>query len=60
MTPDGYPIYQESQEFPGAFVVTCHSGVTLASHHAGSIAGWIRGGPPPAAIQAFKAERFHV
>jgi glycine/D-amino acid oxidase-like deaminating enzyme len=60
MTPDGYPIYQESQEFPGAFVVTCHSGVTLASQHAGSIAGWIRGGTPPAAIQAFKAERFHV
>ena len=28
MSPDGFPIYEESSEFPGAFVVTCHSGVT--------------------------------
>ena len=34
MSPDGFPIYEESSEFPGAFVVTCHSGVTLAAAHA--------------------------
>lgn len=34
MSPDGLPIYDESPEHPGAFVVTCHSGVTLASLHA--------------------------
>ncbi|MBN9306985.1 MAG: FAD-dependent oxidoreductase [Devosia sp. 67-54] len=60
MTPDGYPIYQQSREYPGAFVVTCHSGITLVPHHMGSIAAWIHGGSEPPAIQDFKAERFHV
>ena len=60
MTPDGYPIYQASVECPGAFVVTCHSGITLAAQHAGPIADWIRGGPEPTILANFKAERFHV
>jgi glycine/D-amino acid oxidase-like deaminating enzyme len=60
MTPDGFPIYQESHECPGAFLVTCHSGITLASMHADSIVAWIRGDPEPLEIQTFKAERFHV
>ena len=34
MTPDGFPIYDHSSECPGAFVATCHSGVTLAANHA--------------------------
>ena len=34
MSPDGFPIYAESEAHPGAFVVTCHSGVTLAAIHA--------------------------
>lgn len=60
MSPDGYPIYEESEECPGAFVVTCHSGITLASQHVGPIAKWIRGGQRPEHIQHFKAGRFHV
>lgn len=60
MSPDGLPIYQASRECPGAFVVTCHSGITLASLHAGPLAGWLRGGAEPAEIQGFKAERFDV
>ena len=32
MTPDGFPIYDRSQTHPGAFVFTCHSGVTLAAN----------------------------
>ncbi|UHS59882.1 NAD(P)/FAD-dependent oxidoreductase [Agrobacterium vaccinii] len=60
MTKDGYPIYEESTECPGAFVVTCHSGITLASQHAGSIVKWIRGGQRPEHIQNFKAGRFNV
>src|SRR5207253_9843383 len=31
MTRDGFPIYDQSTECPGAFVATCHSGVTLAA-----------------------------
>lgn len=60
MTPDGYPIYQASAECPGAFVVTCHSGITLASQHAGPLTTWIKGGSEPAILANFKAERFHV
>lgn len=60
MTPDGYPIYEASDDCPGAFVVTCHSGITLAPLHSGPIARWIRGGPAPEQIQSFKAGRFNV
>lgn len=60
MTPDGFPIYQASHACPGAFLATCHSGITLASLHAGPIATWVRGGSEPLEIQAFKSERFHV
>lgn len=61
MTPDGYPIYQESAQCPGAFVVTCHSGITLAPAHAGPLVDWMRTGTEPAEIRGFKAERFdHV
>ncbi|HMA07177.1 MAG TPA: FAD-dependent oxidoreductase [Ramlibacter sp.] len=60
MTPDGFPIYQASDDCPGAFVVTCHSGITLAAMHAGPLVDWMRGGAEPADIQGFKAERFHV
>ncbi|TCL01221.1 glycine/D-amino acid oxidase-like deaminating enzyme [Shimia isoporae] len=41
MSPDGLPIYQESDEFPGAFMVSCHSGVTLAAVHAMRLPSWI-------------------
>jgi len=60
MTPDGFPIYQASSECPGAFVVTCHSGITLAAQHAGPLTDWIRGGAEPVEITGFKAERFNV
>ncbi len=60
MSPDGYPIYQESTEYPGAFAVTCHSGITLAPVHAGPLADWIRTGTEPAEIRGFKSERFNV
>ena len=60
MSPDGFPIYQASQTCPGAFLVTCHSGITLAPQHAGALTQWIRGGTEPTDIHGFKAERFHV
>jgi glycine/D-amino acid oxidase-like deaminating enzyme len=61
MTPDGFPIYQASTQCPGAFVVTCHSGVTLAANHAFSIAPWIAGHAgtgAPAGIESFGGDRF--
>lgn len=60
MTPDGYPIYQESCDCPGAFLVTCHSGITLASLHANQLVSWIRGATAPTEIRTFKSERFDV
>lgn len=58
MTPDGFPIYQESVTHPGAYVVTCHSGVTLAAQHAFTVAPWIAGGDIPSLLPAFSANRF--
>lgn len=60
MSPDGFPIYQASRTRPGAFVVTCHSGITLAPQHAGPLTDWIRGGEAPEDIHGFTAERFDV
>lgn len=58
MSPDGFPIYQHSASHPGAFVTTCHSGVTLAAGHVLSIAPWILGGERPAEIAVFEGSRF--
>lgn len=58
MSPDGFPVYAESRTCPGAFAVTCHSGVTLAAVHAQVIAPWLAGGPRPEGIDAFTDQRF--
>lgn len=58
MTPDGYPIYQRSADHPGAFLVTCHSGVTLAPLHATRLADWIDGDPSAPDLEAFDERRF--
>lgn len=60
LTPDGFPIYEESATQKGAFVATCHSGVTLAAQHAYVLAPWIAGGQRPAALDHFRADRFDV
>ncbi|GAA3717565.1 FAD-dependent oxidoreductase [Oceanisphaera sediminis] len=58
MTPDGYPIYQQSAQYPGAFVVTCHSGVTLGAVHAGPLVDWLLGKDTDIPLEAFSADRF--
>lgn len=58
MSPDGFPIYQQSDAHPGAFVVTCHSGVTLAAAHVLRIAPWVLGGSRPDELAVFAGERF--
>ena len=60
MSPDGFPIYDQSQSCPGAFVATCHSGVTLAANHVLSLAPRILEGALPADLQPFSARRLHV
>jgi glycine/D-amino acid oxidase-like deaminating enzyme len=60
MTPDNYPIYQKSKAFPGAFAVTCHSGVTLAAAHAGPVSEWVSGRSELPLIDQFGTARFDV
>jgi glycine/D-amino acid oxidase-like deaminating enzyme len=61
MTQDGFPIYDQSETCPGAFLATCHSGVTLAANHALVLAPLIAAGKLPAEeFGVFSARRFDV
>ncbi|MEI4233487.1 NAD(P)/FAD-dependent oxidoreductase [Roseovarius sp. D22-M7] len=58
MSPDGLPIYEASTSNPGAYLVTCHSGVTLASLHAGEVARAIAEDALHSRYPAFSPARF--
>lgn len=58
MTADGYPLYEASQQYPGAHLVTCHSGVTLGAFHQGPLADWIASGHSELPLEVFNARRF--
>jgi glycine/D-amino acid oxidase-like deaminating enzyme len=60
MSQDGFPIYDQSATHPGAFLATCHSGVTLAANHAFDIASQIAAGRLSEDLLPFSARRFHV
>lgn len=60
MTPDGFPIYAQSPDHPGAFVALCHSGVTLAAFHALELAAAIVAGALPESLASFHQSRFDV
>lgn len=60
MSPDGFPIYRESETMPGAFSISCHSGVTLAAAHALELAPVILKGGFNDRFAAFTPERFNV
>ncbi|MEO9529860.1 FAD-dependent oxidoreductase [Roseibium sp.] len=58
LSPDGLPIYQQSKEMPGAYLVTCHSGVTLAAAHARFLPHWLEGTPAAPDVKVFSEDRF--
>lgn len=61
LSPDGHPVYGRSDTHPGAFLVTCHSGVTLAAVHALVLARWIAGEDEAIPyLETFSAKRFHL
>src|SRR5579875_3515115 len=60
MPPDGLPIYDHSERCPGAFLASCHSGVTLAAAHAGRLAPMIAKGMLDPMLEPFSARRFDV
>jgi hydrogen cyanide synthase HcnC len=57
---DGFPVYEQSTSHPGAFIVTCHSGVTLAATHAMTLAPMIAAGALAPGLDIFSTRRFHV
>lgn len=57
---DGFPVYEQSATHPGAFIVTCHSGVTLAATHAMHLAPMIAAGALAPELDTFSTRRFHV
>ena len=58
LTPDGYPIYEQVPGHRGAFIVTAHSGITLAAAHARRLAPAIARGDLPGELAAFSSVRF--
>jgi glycine/D-amino acid oxidase-like deaminating enzyme len=58
LTPDTKPVYVESESCPGAFVVTSHSGITLAPLHAQRLSEWIVEGVAPDGFEQFHPRRF--
>ena len=60
-SPDGFPVYDHSITHPGAFLATCHSGVTLAAVHALTLGPAIAAtGSLPGDALVFSPRRFHV
>lgn len=58
LSPDGAPIYEGLANAPGCFVVSCHSGVTLAAAHALTLAPWIAGAAVLPTMSSFSLQRF--
>lgn len=58
LSPDGLPIYQESREMPGAYLVTCHSGITLSAAHARFLPDWLEGTAQAPELEVFSENRF--
>lgn len=60
LSPDGLPIYQESADMPGAYLVTCHSGITLAAAHARLLPDWLESTDAAPNLEVFSENRFAV
>ena len=58
LSPDGFPIYQQSEAMPGAYMVTCHSGITLAAGHARLLPAWLEGDETAPDLDVFSEARF--
>ncbi len=58
LSPDGLPIYQESPEMPDAFLVTCHSGITLSAAHARFLPDWLEKTSAAPDLEVFGEDRF--
>nr|WP_321980059.1 FAD-dependent oxidoreductase [uncultured Cohaesibacter sp.] len=60
MSKDGLPIYQQSQSMPGAYLVTCHSGITLAAVHGKLLPSWFDQKNDAPNLEKFSEDRFKL
>jgi len=60
MSKDGFPIYDQSETAPGAFLATCHSGVTLSAAHVLALPEMIVAGQLSEEMGVFSGRRFDV
>jgi len=60
MTPDGSPLYEASRPCPGAYNLSCHSGITLAAFHAEELAEAIDSDRLATRYGDFSGARFDV
>lgn len=60
LSGDAAPVYSRSLSAPGATLINCHSGITLASVHASIVADWVREDTHQNAIAPFSPRRFDV
>ena len=60
VSPDGLPIYHQSHTMPGAFLITCHSGITLAATHSTNLSLWLTGHKNAPELSGFSEDRFHA
>ena len=58
LSPDGLPIYQKSETLPGAAMITCHSGITLAAAHARFLPAWLEEASDAPDLEKFSERRF--
>ena len=61
MSPDGYPIYEQAIHGTAeAYVISCHSAVTLAAAHALQLAPMLAKGDLEPMVSSFTAQRLQV
>lgn len=58
LSPDGRPIYQKSTTTAGAFMISCHHGITLAAAHARRLPDWLEGRTGGPDLEEFSENRF--
>jgi hydrogen cyanide synthase HcnC len=58
ISPDGLPIYQKSQTHSGAYMISCHSGITLAAVHSYLMPLWLENKAEAPDLEKFDESRF--
>ncbi|WP_273859831.1 NAD(P)/FAD-dependent oxidoreductase [Photobacterium sp. GSS17] len=60
ISPDGLPIYEQSASHPGAYLVSCHSGITLAAAHSYLLPQWLENEASHPDLELFSEKRFQL